>query len=99
MIRSKETWRSTKSERAQWPANQPTPQQAHLRFEATETGYLMVAYGIVNGQAVAERPQSMIADGRRRPLIDYNGRPIPRRAARRHGVWQPPGSADAGGRC
>jgi hypothetical protein len=48
-----------------------------VRFEATETGYLMFAYGIVNGQAVAERPQPIVADGRRRPLVDLNGRPIP----------------------
>jgi hypothetical protein len=71
------TWRSIKSEKTQWPAAQPQPQQACLRFEATETGYLMVAYGIVEGQAVAERPQSIIADGRRRPVVDLNGRPIP----------------------
>jgi hypothetical protein len=32
---------------------------------------------VKDGQAVAERPQSIIADGKRRPLIDLNGRPIP----------------------
>jgi hypothetical protein len=71
------TWRSIQAERTQWPAGQPQPQQACLRFEPTETGYLMVAYGIVDGQAVAERPQSIVADGRRRPVVDLNGRPIP----------------------
>ena len=71
------TWRSVQFERAKWPADQPTPQQACLRFEATQEGYLMVAYGIVNGQAVAERPQTIIADGRRRPPLDLSGRPIP----------------------
>ena len=30
-----------------------------------------------DGQAVAERPQSIIADGKRRPVVDLNGRPIP----------------------
>jgi hypothetical protein len=67
----------------------PQAQQACLRFEATDTGYLMVAYGIVNGQAVAERPQSIVADGRRRPLVDLHGRPIP-------GV--PPGAMTFGNR-
>ncbi len=37
----------------------------------------MVAYGIKDGQAVAERPTSIIADGRRRPIVDLNGRPVP----------------------
>ena len=36
----------------------PKPQQPCVRFEATETGYLMVAYGIVDGKAVAETPQA-----------------------------------------
>jgi hypothetical protein len=45
--------------------------------EATDNGYLLVAYGIKDGKAVAERPTSIIADGRRRPLVDLNGRPIP----------------------
>jgi hypothetical protein len=48
-----------------------------VRFEATETGYLMVAYGIKDGQAIAERPMPIIADGKRRPVVDLNGRPIP----------------------
>jgi len=48
-----------------------------VRFEATDTGYLMVAYGIVDGQAVAERPQTISTDGRRRPVLDLGGRPIP----------------------
>ena len=29
-----------------------------------------------DGQAVAERPQSIIADGKRRPVVDSDGRPI-----------------------
>ena len=48
-----------------------------LRFEATGEGYLLVAYGVKDGQAVAERPKSIIADGKRRPVVDLNGRPIP----------------------
>jgi hypothetical protein len=36
-----------------------------------------VAYGVVNGQAAAERPQSITTDGLRRPLLDLSGRPIP----------------------
>jgi hypothetical protein len=71
------TWRSRQSEPSQWKVDQPPPQQAFLRFEATDTGYLMTAYGVVNGEACAERPQFIIADGRRRPLLDLSGRPIP----------------------
>ena len=71
------TWRATQSEASQWKVDQPAPQQAYLRFEPTETGYLMTAYGVVNGQACAERPQMIVADGRRRPLLDLSGRPIP----------------------
>jgi hypothetical protein len=52
-------------------------EQACVRFEATDEGYLLVAYGIVNGQAVAERPTRIVADGERRPVVDLNGRPIP----------------------
>ena len=71
------TWTAT-SEVLQWDVRgNPKPQQACVRFEATETGYLMVAYGIVDGKAVAERPQAISTDGRRRPLLDLNGRPIP----------------------
>jgi hypothetical protein len=70
------TWRARQSEPSQWKVDQPPPQQACLRFEATDTGYLMVAYGVVNGVACAERPQMIIADGRRRPLLGLNGRPI-----------------------
>jgi hypothetical protein len=81
------TWKA-QNENSQWdPAY--TPEQACLRFEATETGYLLVAYGIKGGQAVAERPTSIIADGKRRPLVDLNGRPIP-------GV--PPGAVAFGSR-
>ena len=69
------TWKAN-NERSQFdPAY--TPEQACLRFEATDDGYLLVAYGIKDGQAVAERPTSIIADGRRRPIVDLNGRPIP----------------------
>ena len=71
------TWRARQSEASQWKVDQPAPQQAFLRFEPTDTGYLMVAYGVVNGEACAERPQVIIADGRRRPLLDLSGRPIP----------------------
>ena len=83
------TW-TAKSDNAQWDVGgTPKPQQACVRFEATETGYLMVAYGIVDGKAVAERPQAISTDGRRRPLLDLNGRPVP-------GV--PPGAVTFGSR-
>lgn len=69
------TWKA-RNDQSQWdPAY--TPEQACLRFEATEAGYLLVAYGIKDGHAVAERPTSIIADGRRRPIVDLGGRPIP----------------------
>ena len=69
------TWKA-RNDQSNWdPAY--TPEQACLRFEATDTGYLLVAYGIKDGQAVAERPTSIIPDGRRRPIVDLNGRPIP----------------------
>ena len=71
------TWRATQNEVSQWKVDRPAPQQAYLRFEPTDTGYLMTAYGVVNGEACAERPQMIIADGRRRPLLDLSGRPIP----------------------
>ena len=71
------TWRARQSEPSLWKVDRPAPQQAYLRFEPTDTGYLMVAYGVVNGEACAERPQAIIADGRRRPLLDLSGRPIP----------------------
>jgi hypothetical protein len=84
------TWTATTSEDSQWDVRgNPKPQQACLRFEATETGYLMVAYGIVDGKAVAERPQAISTDGRRRPLLDLGSRPIP-------GV--PPGAVAFGSR-
>ena len=60
------TWRARQSEPSLWKVDRPAPQQAYLRFEPTDTGYLMVAYGVVNGEACAERPQAIIADGRRR---------------------------------
>ena len=69
------TWKA-KNDESQWdPAY--TPEQACLRFEATDDGYLLVAYGIKDGQAVAERPTRIIPDGRRRPIVDLNGRPVP----------------------
>ena len=71
------TWRARPSEPSLWKNDRPAPQQACLRFEPTDTGYLMTAYGVVNGEACAERPQMIIADGRRRPLLDLSGRPIP----------------------
>lgn len=69
------TWKAN-SALSQWDPKH-VPEQACLRFEATDTGYLMVAYGIKDGQAVAERPTRIVADGRKRPLVDLNGRPIP----------------------
>jgi hypothetical protein len=69
------TWKAV-NEKSQWDPKH-TPEQACLRFEATEIGYLMVAYGIKDGQAIAERPMPIIADGKRRPVVDLNGRPIP----------------------
>jgi hypothetical protein len=81
------TWKA-KNEQSQWdPAY--TPEQACLRFEATNEGYLLVAYGIKDGQAVAERPTPIIPDERRRPIVDLNGRPI-------QGV--PPGAVAFGSR-
>ena len=69
------TWKAV-NEKSSWdPAY--TPEQACLRFETTDDGYLLVAYGIKDGQAVAERPTSMVADGLRRPIVDLSGRPIP----------------------
>jgi hypothetical protein len=69
------TWRA-KNEESQWDPTY-TPEQACLRFEATDEGYLLVAYGIKDGQPVAERPTPIIPDGRRRPVVDLGGRPIP----------------------
>lgn len=68
------TWKADNTQ-STWDPNY-TPEQACLRFEPTATGYLLVAYGIKDGQAVAERPTTIIADGRRRPVLDLNGRPI-----------------------
>ena len=68
------TWKAD-NEKSEWDPNY-TPEQACLRFEATADGYLLVAYGIKDGQAVAERPTPIITDGRRRPIVDLNGRPI-----------------------
>lgn len=69
------TWRA-RNDKSSWDPKY-TPEQACMRFEATDTGYLLVAYGIKDGQAVAERPRSITPDGRRRPIVDLNGRPIP----------------------
>ena len=49
----------------------------------------MVAYGVKDGKAVAERPTTIRPDGVRRPVVDLNGRPIP-------GV--PPGAMAVGSR-
>jgi hypothetical protein len=69
------TWKAN-NDKSQWDAKL-SPEQACLRFEPTDDGYLMVAYGIKDGQACAERPTRIVADGRKRPLVDLNGRPIP----------------------
>ncbi len=69
------TWKAN-NDQSKWDPKY-TPEQACLRFEPTDTGYLLVAYGIKDGQAVAERPTPIIADGRKRPVVDLNGRPIP----------------------
>lgn len=69
------TWKAN-IEKSKWDGAY-TPEQACVRFEATSTGYLLVAYGIKDGKAVAERPTSIVADGTRRPMVDLNGRPIP----------------------
>jgi hypothetical protein len=69
------TWKAN-NEKSHWDPVY-TPEQACLRFEATDNGYLLVAYGIKDGYAVAERPTSIIPDGRRRPVVDMNGRPVP----------------------
>ena len=81
------TWKAN-NEKSQWDPNY-TPEQACLRFEATESGYILVAYGIKDGKAVAERPQQLLPDGKRHPIVDLNGRPIP-------GV--PPGAVACGSR-
>jgi hypothetical protein len=69
------TWKAIQ-DKSSWDPKY-TPEQACLRFESAEDGYLLVAYGIKDGQAVAERPTRIFADGRKRPLVDFNGRPIP----------------------
>ena len=69
------TWKSI-HDKSSWDPKY-TPEQACLRFESAEDGYVLVAYGIKDGQAVAERPTRIFADGRKRPLVDFNGRPIP----------------------
>jgi len=68
------TWKAV-NEQSQWDSGY-TPEQACMRFEATDNGYLLVAYGVKDGQAVAERPTAIIPDGRRRPIVDLNGRPV-----------------------
>jgi hypothetical protein len=72
------TWKSEKGkDQFDTSYTAGAPEQACLRIEATDTGYLLVACGIKDGQAVAERPQPIITDGRRRAIVDMNGRPIP----------------------
>jgi hypothetical protein len=68
------TWQAV-NDKTKWDPKY-TPEQACMRFEKTDTGYLLVAYGVKDGQAVAERPTAIIADGRKRPIVDLNGRPI-----------------------
>jgi hypothetical protein len=69
------TWRANPAKSSFDPKY--TAEQACIRFEPTDTGYLMVAYGIKDGQACAERPTPIVPDGKRRPIVDLNGRPIP----------------------
>lgn len=69
------TWKA-RNDKSSWDPKY-TPEQACMRFEATDSGYLLVAYGIKDGQACAERPTTITPDGRRRPIVDMNGRPIP----------------------
>jgi hypothetical protein len=69
------TWKAN-NDKSQWDPNY-TPEDACLRFEPTDDGYLLVAYGIKDGQPVAERPTPIIPDGRRRPILDLSGRPMP----------------------
>ena len=69
------TWKARHDQSSWDPAY--TPEQACIRFEATDSGYLLVAYGIKDGQACAERPTPITPDGRRRPIVDLSGRPIP----------------------
>src|SRR5687767_2153306 len=69
------TWKAN-NDTSQWDPNY-TPEEACLRFEPTDDGYLLVAYGIKDGQPVAERPTPIIPDGRRRPVVDLSGRPMP----------------------
>ena len=59
------TWKA-RNDKSSWDPKY-TPEQACMRFEATDTGYLLVAYGIKDGQACAERPTTITPDGRRRP--------------------------------
>jgi hypothetical protein len=81
------TW-TANAEKSHWDPKY-TPEQARVHFEATADGYLMVAYGVKDGKAVAERPTTIRPDGVRRPVVDLNGRPIP-------GV--PPGAISVGSR-
>ena len=81
------TWRAI-HDQSQWDAKYPH-EQACLRFEPTQDGYFLVAYGVKDGKAVAERQTTIVSDGRRRPILDLNGRPIP-------GV--PPGAVSFGSR-
>lgn len=69
------TWKAN-NDKSKWDPNY-TPEEACLRFEPTDEGYLLVAYGIKDGQPVAERPTPIIPDGRRRPILDLSGRPMP----------------------
>ena len=81
------TWRAI-HDKSQWDPKYPH-EQACLRFEPTENGYFLVAYGVKDGTAVAERPTTIVSDGRRRPILDLNGRPI---------AGVPPGAVTFGNR-
>ena len=86
------TWKAN-NEKSKWDPNY-TPEEACLRFEATDTGYLLVAYGIKDGQAVAERPTAIMADGVRRPILRSERTAAPGRSSGRSCVWEPARSPD-----
>ena len=62
------TWKGNKRE-IQVGSFNYTPEEAYLRFEATETGYVLFAYGIKDGQAVAERPRPLGIPGWQAPAL------------------------------
>ena len=88
------TWRARQSEPSLWKVDRPAPQQAYLRFEPTDTGYLMVAYGMVNGEACAERPPGDHRGRTSPPPARLERTSDPGCACRRDDVRQPAGSAN-----